>query len=52
MMITGQRHPFLFQYKIGFNDEGRIKVLKMNAYNNGGYSVDLSSDVRRIINFC
>ncbi|KAH0534856.1 xanthine dehydrogenase [Cotesia glomerata] len=45
MMISGQRHPFMFQYKVGFTKEGLIKVVEINIYNNGGYSADLSISV-------
>ncbi|XP_076621123.1 xanthine dehydrogenase rosy isoform X1 [Colletes latitarsis] len=42
MMITGTRHPFLFKYKVGFDDNGLIKVLEIFIYNNAGCSRDLS----------
>ncbi|XP_033323472.2 xanthine dehydrogenase rosy isoform X2 [Megalopta genalis] len=42
MMITGTRHPFLFKYKVGFDDNGLIKALQVYIYNNAGYSRDLS----------
>ncbi|XP_050457296.1 xanthine dehydrogenase isoform X2 [Cataglyphis hispanica] len=42
MMISGTRHPFLFKYKVGFNNDGLIKVAKVHIYNNAGYSHDLS----------
>lgn len=42
MMISGTRHPFLFKYKVGFNNAGLIKVAKVHIYNNAGYSHDLS----------
>ncbi|KAG5346531.1 XDH dehydrogenase, partial [Acromyrmex charruanus] len=45
MMITGTRHPFLFKYKVGFNNNGLMKVAKAHIYNNGGYSHDLSISV-------
>lgn len=40
--ITGKRHPFLTNYKIGFNANGIIKAYKVNFNVNAGYSLDLS----------
>ncbi|XP_077967155.1 xanthine dehydrogenase/oxidase-like isoform X1 [Styela clava] len=45
MQITGGRHPFLAKYKIGFDNDGRIKALKIDLYSNGGNSDDLSYGV-------
>ncbi|EZA48988.1 Xanthine dehydrogenase [Ooceraea biroi] len=45
MMISGTRHPFLFKYKVGFNDDGLIEAVKIYIYNNAGYSHDLSASV-------
>lgn len=45
MMISGTRHPFLFKYKVGFNNDGIIKVAKVYMYCNAGYSHDLSVSV-------
>jgi len=45
MIISGTRHPFLFKYKVGCNNDGLIKVAKVHIYNNGGYSHDLSISV-------
>ncbi|XP_076172915.1 xanthine dehydrogenase rosy isoform X2 [Ptiloglossa arizonensis] len=42
IMISGTRHPFLFKYKVGFDDSGLIKVLQVFIYNNAGCSRDLS----------
>lgn len=42
MMVSGTRHPFLFRYKVGFNNDGLIKVAAVHIYNNAGYSHDLS----------
>ncbi|XP_012285981.1 xanthine dehydrogenase [Orussus abietinus] len=53
MMISGNRHPFLCKYKVGFNNDGRIQVVEMYIYNNAGYSRDLSRSVmeRAILHF-
>nr|XP_056708333.1 xanthine dehydrogenase/oxidase [Euleptes europaea] len=45
MLITGGRHPFLGQYKVGFKKNGRITGLEVSYYSNGGNSVDLSHGV-------
>ncbi|KAF7253167.1 Xanthine dehydrogenase/oxidase [Varanus komodoensis] len=42
MLISGGRHPFLGQYKVGFKKNGRITSLDVTYYSNGGNSVDLS----------
>lgn len=45
MMITGTRHPFLFKYKVSFNNDGKITGCYIRIYNNAGYSHDLSLSV-------
>ena len=45
MMTSGGRHPFLFKYKVGFNNDGLLKAMEVHIYNNGGYSLDLSGAV-------
>ncbi|XP_062980216.1 xanthine dehydrogenase/oxidase-like [Elgaria multicarinata webbii] len=45
MLISGGRHPFLGQYKVGFKKNGRITSLDAVYYSNGGNSVDLSHGV-------
>ncbi|CAI5770855.1 dehydrogenase oxidase [Podarcis lilfordi] len=45
MLISGGRHPFLGQYKVGFKKNGRITSLDVTYYSNGGNSVDLSHGV-------
>ncbi|XP_074845961.1 xanthine dehydrogenase/oxidase isoform X2 [Carettochelys insculpta] len=42
MLITGGRHPFLGQYKVGFMKNGKVKSLEVLYYSNGGNSEDLS----------
>jgi xanthine dehydrogenase/oxidase len=53
MLITGTRHPFLFRYKTAFKKDGTITGCKLEAFNNAGYSLDLSSSVldRAIFHF-
>lgn len=43
--VTGKRHPYLVQYDVGFDDDGRILGYKANFYSNGGFSSDLSLPV-------
>ncbi|GAA5959099.1 hypothetical protein JCM3765_006342 [Sporobolomyces pararoseus] len=43
--ISGQRHPFVVEWKVGFTKEGKINALDARAYANGGYSLDLSGGV-------
>ena len=45
MMMTGKRHPFFNQYKIGFDDTGRIQASEIIVSGNCGYSPDLSSSI-------
>lgn len=45
MMMTGTRHPFMFRYKVGFMKSGKIEAVKIDIYNNAGYSIDLSISV-------
>lgn len=45
MNMTGKRHPFYNQYKIGFDDEGRIQATDIIVAGNCGYSPDLSSSI-------
>uniref|UniRef100_A0A8C5SZ95 xanthine dehydrogenase n=1 Tax=Laticauda laticaudata TaxID=8630 RepID=A0A8C5SZ95_LATLA len=45
MLISGGRHPFWAQYKVGFKKNGRITSLDTSYYSNGGNSVDLSHGV-------
>lgn len=46
MLISGNRHPFLFKYKIGFDNNGVIKALVVHMYLNAGCTFDLSDAVR------
>eukprot|EP00878_Enallax_costatus_P021296 GHUV01022542.1.p1 GENE.GHUV01022542.1~~GHUV01022542.1.p1 ORF type:complete len:619 (+),score=146.78 GHUV01022542.1:134-1858(+) len=45
MQMTGTRHPFLAQYKVGFTKGGQVTALHIDLYNNAGNSWDLSSAV-------
>lgn len=42
MMLTGGRNPFLFKYKVAFNNDGKIKAVDVKAFCNAGYSMDYS----------
>jgi xanthine dehydrogenase large subunit len=42
MKITGKRHPFKNWYRIGFNNDGKIKSLKVSFFADGGAYLDLS----------
>lgn len=41
-IMTGKRHPFLAEYEIGFDDEGRILAYEVVLNSNAGSSTDLS----------
>lgn len=45
MMTSGQRHPVQCRWKVGCTREGKLIALDADAYNNAGYSVDMSSAV-------
>ncbi len=44
-LITGKRHPFAYDYTVGFDDTGRITGLNMVMLANCGFSADLSGPV-------
>ncbi len=44
-MITGKRHPFAYEYTVGFDDTGRLQGLKLMMAANCGFSADLSGPV-------
>ena len=44
-MVTGKRHPFCYDYTVGFDDSGRITGLKLMMAANCGFSADLSGPV-------
>lgn len=45
MILTGKRHGFLGQYKVGFTNQGKITALDVGLYADGGWSLDLSVPV-------
>jgi xanthine dehydrogenase/oxidase len=45
MAVTGTRHPFYCKYKVGYMKTGQVISFKMDIYNNGGNSLDLSASV-------
>ncbi|KNZ79755.1 Xanthine dehydrogenase [Termitomyces sp. J132] len=45
IQISGQRHPFLVDWKVGFTSEGKILALKAQLFANAGYSLDISGGV-------
>jgi xanthine dehydrogenase large subunit len=44
-MLTGKRHPFAYDYEVGFDDDGRITGMKLAMATNCGWSADLSGPV-------
>lgn len=44
-MITGKRHPFAYDYTVGFDNSGRLQGLKLMMAANCGFSADLSGPV-------
>jgi xanthine dehydrogenase large subunit len=45
MTITGKRHPFEADWRVGFDDAGRILALEVRLASDCGYSADLSGPV-------
>lgn len=45
MRITGKRHPYSSDYKIGFTKEGKILAYEVTLYQNAGAAADLSPAV-------
>jgi xanthine dehydrogenase large subunit len=45
MKITGKRHPFEAEYKVSFDDSGKITGLKVLLMGDGGAYSDLSSSI-------
>ena len=45
MAVTGKRHPFRADYRVGFDAAGKILGLDVSLYSDGGYSADLSRPV-------
>ena len=44
-LVTGKRHPFSYEYTVGFDDSGRLSGLKLMMAVNCGFSADLSGPV-------
>ncbi len=42
MKMTGKRHPYTSDYKIGFSKEGKILAYEVTYYQNSGAAADLS----------
>ena len=44
-LVTGKRHPFAYDYSVGFDNSGRLHGLKLMMAANCGFSADLSGPV-------
>ena len=44
-LVTGKRHPFAYDYSVGFDETGRLHGLKLLMVANCGFSADLSGPV-------
>jgi len=44
-MVTGKRHPFWYEYTVGFDDDGLLHGLQLVMAANCGFSADLSGPV-------
>ena len=45
MIATGKRHPFLYRYSVGFDDDGRVLTLDAMLAADAGWSLDLTPGV-------
>ena len=45
MAVTGKRHPFLYQWEVGFDGDGGLLALDARLTADGGHSVDMSGGV-------
>ena len=45
MTLTGKRHGFHAQWRVGFDDDGRLAALEATLTSDGGWSLDLSEPV-------
>lgn len=45
MSVTGQRHPFRIDYKVGFTNDGHFTALDARLWSNAGCTFDLSMAV-------
>ena len=45
MIATGKRHPFLYRYTVGFDDDGRVLALDATLAADAGWSLDLTPGV-------
>lgn len=45
MRVTGGRHPFQNDYRVGFTNDGVITALRVNLFSDGGAFADLSPAV-------
>jgi xanthine dehydrogenase large subunit len=45
MLVTGKRHCFHYEYEVGYDDDGRIKAVKVEMVTRAGFSADLSGPV-------
>ena len=43
MTMTGKRHGFHAQWRVGFDDDGRLTALEATLTSDGGWSLDLSA---------
>jgi len=44
-LITGRRHPFVYDADVGHDDEGRVLGVEIHMISNAGHSADLSGPV-------
>src|SRR5262249_24515257 len=45
MQLTGKRHPFHAAFEAGYDDDGRVRALRVQLVSNGGWSLDLSESI-------
>ena len=43
--LTGKRHPYLARYVAGFENDGRLRAVRIQLFSDGGWSLDLSEPI-------
>jgi xanthine dehydrogenase large subunit len=51
---TGKRHPYISDYRVGFDEKGRISAFEVDMYANGGFFEDFTVAImeRAVLGIC
>ncbi len=45
MQLTGKRHPFRADWRVGFDDDGALRAAEVRVVSDGGWALDLSESI-------